>query len=348
MIGLLFFLVAIFLYTLIFNESTGWILFFFLFFLTVIDVLSLIPSLKNIHCVLAKQSTYEIHQTAQINFQLFRYHPNLLRIPLLVVSFGNESTAEKLYITLYSGQPKEIVFNWHPTKRGIFDKLPFVLTGFDILGVLSKQRNGHLKGPFIVLPQLQLDVAQQLYEQLLLFQPEHASQFGHRTFTVRNFREYRMGDSLNSIDWKQSGKRNKWIIREYEQEAETVLHFLFYGLPHKKFEELVSIYYSFIQFTESKLSFQQTILAEYSQSQPTNQLFAEIQPLATETDLPFFSNKKLVLFAPTQTKKLTQQIDFLKKNNDVVLITLESTGGLYIAWEDQVVFIDQGGSMHEK
>ncbi|MFD1901859.1 DUF58 domain-containing protein [Enterococcus termitis] len=42
---------------------------------------------------------------------------------------------------------------------------------------------------------------------------------------IRNFRPYQKGDALHSIDWKQTGKRNELIVKEYEHESESDTHF---------------------------------------------------------------------------------------------------------------------------
>lgn len=346
-LGISIFYVAVFMYTIIFNTSTGWLFFFFLTFLLLFDFLTMIPSLRKIQIRLIESIIYEANRPNNIKLEMFRYRPTLLRLPMLMINLKNNSFVKKQYVTLYSGQKKELTFEWTPTQRGIFHQLSFVLTGSDLFRLFSKQSELALSGPIVIMPTLQLDLAEQIYQQLLKSMPNFIFPLGNQTFSIRNFRKYQVGDSLNSVDWKQSGKRNELIIKEYEHEAEAETHFVFYGLSHKNFEELLSIYYSFIRLVETKRTLRQTILAEIPDSTPKEYTLATASPLAKECRLPAFSNKKLVVFAPSKTTQLSEQLNDLKKRNDIYLITFLD-GALCLQREDQVSAIHKGGPILEK
>ncbi|OJG87244.1 hypothetical protein RV15_GL002008 [Enterococcus silesiacus] len=341
-LGISIFYVAVFLYTIIFNTSTGWLFFFFLTFLLLSDFLTMIPSLSKIQIQLTESTIYEANRPNNIKMEIFRYRPTLLKIPLLMINLKNNSFTKKEYLSLYSGQKREVTFEWNPVQRGIFQRLSFVLSSTDLFHLFSKQSELAVTGPFVIMPTLQLDLAELIYQQLLKSMPNFTSSFGNQTFSVRNFRQYQAGDSLNSVDWKQSGKRNELIIKEYEHEMESETHFVFYGLSHENFEELLSIYYSFIRLVETKLAFQQTILAEIPDAIPKEYALAAVTPLSKECYVPAFSNKKLVIFTPNKTDQLSEQLNDLKQKNEIFLITFID-GTLCLQWNDQVSAIHIGG-----
>lgn len=341
-ISVTIFYTAIFLYTIIFNTPTGWLLFFFLIVLLLLDLLTLLPSLKKIRVQLTERTTFEVNQLNEIHLDIFRYQPALLRIPLLRIFLKENSSVNEQYLALYSGKKRALVFSLKPTQRGLFNELPVVLVSSDALGVFSKQHTLALAGPFLILPKLQLDLAEALYQQLVTSQSDFFTPYGNKTFSIRNFRKYQVGDSFSLVDWKQSGKRNELIVKEYEHETQADSHFIFYGVAHKNFEELLSIYYSFVCLVEKKLRFQQTLLVESPNSISKEQIMAAAMPLTKEQDLPNFSNKKLVIFAPVKTNQLTEQLEYLKKNNALFLITIDD-GKLRLDWQDQVTIIDKGG-----
>ncbi|MBO0440750.1 DUF58 domain-containing protein [Candidatus Enterococcus ikei] len=345
-IGIFCFYIAVFLYAIIFNNSTGWLLLFFLTFLLLCDLFTLFLSLKKIQVQSTESKFYAVNQPNQIKVVLFRYRPTLLRLPILTLWIKDTTQAKKQFLTLYSGRKKELTLDWQPTQRGVFQQLPLVFICSDLFGLFSKRSILNLAGPFVVMPILQLDLAERLYQQLLVAQPTFSKDFGCPSFSIRNFRDYQIGDSFHSIDWKQSGKRNELIVKEYEQETETGTHFLFYGLSHENFEQLLSVYYSFIQVVENKLSFQQTIMADFPNSTPKDHVLAAIDPLLEEMSLPTVSNKKLVVFSPTKTNWLDEQLYVLNRNNDLYLVTFEGAD-LCLYWKDQVFFIDKGGQPFE-
>ncbi|MFD2308074.1 DUF58 domain-containing protein [Enterococcus termitis] len=341
------FFIGVFLYAVVFNNSTGWLLFFFLSFLFLFDLLTLIPSTKKIELRLTESAVYTAFEQSRIVCELFRYRPTLLPIPrLLIVPIGNSSLEQQSFY-LYTGQKKEVSFQWTPAQRGFFQELPFVFISSDWLDLFTKQTTINLRGPFIVQPVIQQEISEKLYEQLLIFQPNLALAFGTQTFLIRNFRPYQKGDALHSIDWKQTGKRNELIVKEYEHESESDTHFLFYGIAHEQFEEILSIYYSFTQLAKNKPNFEQVILANIPDDASQEYLLATIEPLLEEPIIPTFSNQKLVLFSPALTPNLKEQLHLLQKNNELFLITFENNE-LCLFWKDQVINFAKRGDSIEK
>ncbi len=346
-ISILLFSFAIFLYVVTFNNSTGWWLFFFLIFLLLFDLLTLLPSLKKIELRLTGTTVFTMSEQNTITGELFRYRTVLVPLFFLELFPVLKARIERQRFYLYSGQKKELSFRWTPMQRGIDQQLSFILISSDWLGLFTKQITIDVAGPLIVQPLFQKEAAEQLSEQLLMIQPNFAVTFGTQTFMIRNFRPYQTGDPLHSIDWKQTGKRNELIIKEYEHELDVDTYFLFYGIAHQQFEEILSLYYSLIQLLNNKQAFEQVILANIPAEAPQAYLMSSIEPLSEEPDLPAFKNKKLVVFSPTSTTRLDQQLKNWDRTNETFLVTFEGDN-LHLIWQDQIIPINKGGDFIAK
>lgn len=346
-IGVSLFYLAIFFYAIIFDNTTGWGFFFFLTFLLILDLVSLIPTFKKIHCELTESKTYEIATPSELPVEIFYYRPTWLPIPQLTLSLTEKKRDPQETLLLYSGDKKELTFQWTPKERGIFQQLPISFIAQDWFGLFQKKGSLSLEGPLVILPKKQPALVETLYQQLSQRQPAFSNAFGQRSFSIRNFRSYQSGDALGVIDWKQSGKRNELIVREYETEVEAAIHFVFYGFNHEKFEEILSIYYSFIQLVAHKTDFQQTILANFTTEVPGEELFASLAPTQKEKKIPALSRKKLVVFTPSQTSFLNNQLADFKRTNEVFLVTFNKKK-LYLHWNDETLPITIGGGSHEK
>lgn len=335
---ILLFYLCIFLYSVIFNNSAGWSLFFFLTFLLFYILLTMLPSLKKVQLNWTQTTVYTMDLPAKIELRMFSSQSALFRIPILTLFFVHK----KQDFVLYTGKSTRVCFEWIPAKRGVFQQLPLILKRSDPLGILTKQTNRTIAGPFVVMPKLQISSAEKIYQQLLVLSPVFASPFGFQHFSIRSLRKYQVGDSLKLVDWKQSGKKNELIVKEYEYETETDTHFIFYGLAHESFEALLSVYYSFTRLAETTSSFQQTILGTIPDGTPQEQLLAAVMPLEDEADLPNLSKKKLVIFSPTESAHLNEQLHYLSKSNDLFLVTFKEDS-LYLDWKGLSFLLEQGG-----
>lgn len=335
---ILLFYLCVFLYSVIFNNSAGWSLFFFLTFLLFYLFLSILSSLKKVQLSWTQNTIYTVGLPDEIELKMCSSQSVFFKIPLLTLFFVHE----KQEFVLYAGKSTSVHFKWTPTKRGVFQQLPLMLTSTDPLRILTKQAKQTIVGPFVVMPILQFSLAEEIYQQLIVLNPVFASPFGFKHFSVHSLRKYQVGDSLKLIDWKQSGKKNELIVKEYDYETETDPHFIFYGLAHDKFEASLSIYYSFTQLAETKFTFQQTILGTVPDETPQEQLIAAVMPLENEASLPKLSKKKVVIFSPTESIHLNEQLNYLRKHNDIFLVTFKEDS-LYLDWKGISFPLDAGG-----
>ncbi|MHC5217798.1 DUF58 domain-containing protein [Enterococcus sp. LJL128] len=329
----------LFLYAAVFNNSTGWIVFFFMTGLVIADFLSLTSTLKNIRMEATGAMNFTVNYSGELQLEMFGYRPILFPLVLLTAGLIPLEKNENYSFPFYSGKPKKLHFVWQPEKRGVFQSLPLLLSSTDFLMLFSKQRELSVEGPFFVLPKQQKAAAEQLLQEILTLQPHFRSPFGDRTFVIRSLRPHHSGDPLGMIDWKQSGKRNELIVKEYETQAEQEPQLLFYGAPSPLFEELLSIYYSFTGLLDKQLTRTQILLADYPAETSSDKLFAVIKPLQTEQPLPRLTNKKLVIFAPEYSEELNAQLEKLQRTNELFLVTFKE-GRLCLQWKNEDRFID--------
>lgn len=335
----LFFYLLLFLYTVIFNNASGWTLFFFLTFLLVWNLISLLPSHKKIQLALLESSTYQAGQRSQLTVEMFAYRPLLLPLFALTVRLRSDTTANPSFFWAYTGTRKVLSFYWTPEARGLFSELPIFFYSTDFVQLLSKESIQPLTGPFPVLPKLETELASSVIQKILTVQSNFYAPFGQHTFLIRDFRSHQAGDPLRSIDWKQSSKRSELIVKEYEYEQEQESCLIFYGQRHVQFEKLLSIYYSMIQLLDGKMSYTTQLLADYPAETLNEDLFAVLQPFVEEPYMPAYSNKKLLIFAPEQTEKLQNHLQVLDRTNEIILITFDADR-LCLHWKEQVIYID--------
>ncbi|MHC5228910.1 DUF58 domain-containing protein [Enterococcus sp. LJL99] len=340
----LFFYLFVFFYTVSFNKEAGWVLFFFLTFLLLIDVLSFLPSTKKIHVETLEQSRMVVNKKNRLKLTFFRYRPTLVPIPL--VSIYLASTKEQCAsLPLYTGKKKMIEIDFTPSQRGIFETLSLTMKSFDLLDFFSKTSFYQVKGPFMVLPEYKHELALELKKQLVLSSTSFRNTLGQPTTMIRTFRTYQPGDALKVIDWKQSSKKGELIVKEYEHETENTFRLVFYGVVHEQFETILAIYYSFSHVLSTQTKFKETILADKQEQQDRDSLFASMRPIEPRLLPTFPTGEKLLIFAPELTEPLTTQLLELANRNEVSVIAFKEKQ-LFLFSQDQVLLIGEEGDKH--
>ena len=335
----IFFYIIIFFYTVSFNQTVGWSLFFFLTFLFLVDLLSFSPSLKTILSDTSIKQTMIRNQKNTVQVTFFRNKPTFIPIPLIRIFLDKTESNAYALLPFYRGDKKTCTFLFSPQERGLVTTLPFIIKSSDLLNFFSKTTHLHVPGTFLVLPEYKQKTALVLTEKLTLHFPNFPSMLNQSSGIIRNFRTCQAGDSLKFIDWKQTSKKNELIVREYEHETEPPVHLIFYGFANDYFEAILSIYYSFSRSIYTQFLFKETFLATNIEQPNRDCLFASIQPLEIECKLPSFTSEKLIIFAPEQTDHLKIQIQYLKTKNEVALITFEKDK-LLLFEQDQTILIE--------
>lgn len=326
------------LYCLVFNNQTGWMLFFFSCLLFLSSIITLFPSLKKVNLVIEKPIQGHVSETIELPIEIYRMIPSLIPIPRLVLTFPKTITNKPHYLFFYFGNSQTISYTWQPQKRGLYQEFPVTLESRDLFSFFSKKKQKKIMQSVLILPEKK----ENILSVLPLLTPYFNQQnFGDPTFTVRNYRQYQRGDSLKNIDWKLSSKKQDLIYKVLETESFYRLTFIFLGQSSPFFEECLSFYYSLQEEVQKMQSLQQFIFGENIPDAATfdQTAFAKIQPTQKQIQLPSLNGCKIFLFVPEKTRELTQQIEPLKKRNQVYLYDCQELNQLADAAKKEV-FVD--------
>lgn len=319
-----------FLYAIIFNNFTGWWLLLFISFIFIGLIISLLPSLHYVHGrLLQKSHPYQVQQATTLTILFTRKKRAFVPMFHFTVRLQTFEQLVELFLL-----KKQLSITWIPEKRGVFQTLPLTIESSDFLRLFTKIQFFQLTGPFVVYPVIQKQVAINLLQYLSLEKNNRHSSLGAQTFDVKNFRDYQYGDSLHTIDWKQSSKTEQLIVKEFYMEQTTSWVLIFYGISHKHFETILSIYYSVFLALKTIISFQQYLLADLPTDCPEDEQVVYLTPLKKEPNLPNIKQKKILLFSPTQTDYLKAQVAILSRENDISLVAIEKES-LYLFQNNQ-------------
>lgn len=347
-IGVLY--LVILFYTIIFNNSTGWGLLFFLTFFLVFNLLSLLPSLKTIQPKIEETLFCHVNEKRQLEVALQKQQPTTFPIPRLCVrlrstffpipeiniSYRDDYLKETQVLHFYTGTKATISLNWMPKIRGFYQDLPIDFQASDLFDFFIKNQENHIKTDIVILPEVDPQAA--LLVPIIRSQQQQAA-FGDARFAIKNYRPYHPGDPLKYIDWKLSGKQRELMFREHETEEESSLSLVFWGCPSKYFEKTLSIYFSLQEELRKTTRFTQYLLGEgidYPDRIEAKN-FALIQPSKSVPVIPALHNQQLFIFAPEMSDELLQQVAVLRKSNTVIVYNYEDLKAFLLASENQLV-----------
>lgn len=301
-----------FFYSAIFNNEIGWTLFLFMTFMLVLCLIPLLVPLKGIKA--QSPATVITHVGENVKLPLDLQRENAL-LPLAQLTVSVKKPAVDVVITSYLFyRQQQLLFNWRPEKRGVYHELQLYYQSSDFFHLFTKGRTAQLNKHILVLPQ-----KQPLAQTLQLQQTLQNQTFGEPTFTIKNYRPYRSGDTPKNIDWKLSSKQSTLIYREHENERNAQMVWVFWGAPSEYFEAMLSLYYSLQDLLEDPV--EQLLLGKHI-AEPTQKdalAFARIQPLEEAPVLPKLTEKLIFFFTPEQTPQTVEQVEQLRKYNQVTV-----------------------------
>jgi hypothetical protein len=325
MLSLAYFFIVI--YALIFTNETGWTLLLFASLLILIELISILGSLRRLQLTTSEQLMMHLGEQAELTLEITKRR----QYPLILFQTEISSVFFKQSIFFYFfNTQKNVQVSWLPEQRGYYQKLPVQVISRDFFGWFQKKQTLELNMTSFVLPEFSnsAETAISYFQQIL-----QRSSYGEPSFTVKNYRPYRAGDALKQIDWKASSRQQELIYREYQQFQTSEWIFIFYGQDSFYFEEMLSVFYSLQrQFPQIPA----VLLGKKSDAFAENDLrqYALIQPLKASQSLPDFHQKRIFLFTPKYSEDLEQQIASLQQDNQVTVYTykeLMKTLGIEVA-----------------
>ncbi len=322
MLHLFVFIVAyliLFAYCLIFNNDAGWSLWFFLTLILLFDLLSLLPSLKKVQVTIEESLQSEEGTTLSLPLEIFCYRP--LFFPFVVLSVSFDDGFHQQTLPFYRGAAIRTHAQWTPPQRGRYDTFPATLRSGDLFGFIEKKRSITIKQSLLVLPAYQAAATALL--PLITEQPQRYT-YGEPTFTIKQFRSYRPGDSLKYIDWKLSSKQQALIFREPENQQTQTRTLIFWGEADEAFEATLSLFFSLHQLIQTQhdvqfLLFGADIPSPYH---PDALAYAQITPFdELPAGIPSLAGRQVLVIAPAATEQVQRYIDQLQRHNSCQLLT---------------------------
>jgi len=153
----------------------------------------------------------------------------------------NQGMAPKTWIPWIAGyKTVHVAIEMTPRQRGwlSFKKVRYG-TAFPF-GLFEKTHTESRDEKWLVYPRLHtIDLTRLLGEQEGHANVAQAAQAGEGT-TPWNIRDYRVGDSLGRMDWKAAAKRQRWMIKETEEETDTSTLLRIKAWPSENLENFIS------------------------------------------------------------------------------------------------------------
>lgn len=308
-------------YAVIFNNTSGWILWLFYVGFILLNLVTVLFPLSQLNFTAPESVWTQAGEPFSLTVTV--KSRGWFWVPALSVNLPGHS-GKTSFQSFYHGQQLTLKFPLYDLKRGLYPDLPLVVTGGDWFGLFQKRRKQTLPMEIIVLPAVD--------ETMALFAPrlrkeQQLTMFGERTADIRNHRDYRRGDSLKQIDWKLTAKSRQLMIREYQEKQESPVVMIFWGKMGPDFETQLAAYFGLQQQLSGKLTFQQYLVTaaggEFLQG---DRLFATAQGFSQAPELFAFQNKTLLVFTASQQldATLAEQVALWEKTNQVKVYDLVS------------------------
>lgn len=291
----------VFLYAIIFTNDTGWVLFIFFSLLFLFECLSLISPLR----MLKVKNTERIHLTVNEKKSINLVIGRAMKLPLyfdtLRVTFPEIQQYRAL--TNYFGQEKMLQIDWEPSQRGVIENQSLFLQTSDFFRLFIKQREMILPVEWIVLPEKHPLINEAI---AVIEKVTNKKAYGETSYTLKNYREYREGESTKLIDWKTSSRMETLMTREYERDEPIQWLFVFYGIESTHFEALLSLFYTLFRTYKTSARFM-LIGADGANSQLDSLVdFSKVQPVGSIPEIPYRQTESVCVFVPELSETLTR------------------------------------------
>ena len=321
--------VCILLYASVFNNSSGWFMFYFMTILFLFSYFSISPHFKNAELNFEKNNFYHQGIKNQLEITLSRKWTFLglgVRVNLYPIE-DKGSFLTKHIAFVMTGKKEVVILEWMPMKRGIYKDLSLMTITQDYFKIFSKRKKIKLNTTLFVLPRENKEMSKTIYSTIT-----ELSQFKDwiRTNEVQQYRTYQEGDSWRFIDWKLSAKNQEIILKEFELEKEKNLHLIFLGQNGSQFEDMLSCYYTFQKELTNQIDFNQTIICkEACYSNPfSEELFATLTPIKEVStrlnEIEILKGKIILIFLTNQEGEVPEAINELEKQNLIYYLSISN------------------------
>lgn len=308
-------------YAVIFNNTSGWLLWLFYVGFILLNLVTLVFPLRQLQ--LTVPETFWTQAGTTFLLPVTVKSRGWFWVPAFSVSLPQHAQ-QPIFRSFYHGQRLTLNFPIEGLQRGIYPDLSVLVTAGDWFGLFQKSRKYVLPSELVVLPAVDESMAQFVPR---LRKEQQMTLFGERTAEIRNHREYHRGDSLKQIDWKLTARSRQLMIREYQEKQESPVVFIFWGEAGPFFETQLRAYFNVQQQLAGLLAIQQYLVTaaggEFLQG---DRVFAAAKGFEQKPELFAFKNKTLLVFTGSSQPdtQLTAQIADWERTNQVKLYDLVS------------------------
>lgn len=320
-------------YCFIFNNDAGWSLWFLLTLILLFDFMTLMPSLKKVHVTIEESLQVAQGTSLSLPIEIYCYRP--LFFPFVALSLSFDEGFHQQTLPFYRGTAIRTHAQWLPPSRGIYDKCSVTLRSRDLFGFFEKKRSLMIDQSLLVLPVYQAEATALLP---LITEQSQRYTYGEPSFTIKQFRSYRPGDSLKHIDWKLSSKQQALIFREPENHKTQTLVLIFWGEADAHFEATLSLFFSLHQLVQQQHDVQTLLFGADIPSpyHPDALAYAQIAPFDhLPVGIPALASKQILVIAPAATEQVQRYVDQSQRHNSCQLLTYADLMG-YIAEEEHI------------
>lgn len=294
---------ALFVYTLTFSTPVSWVVFYFFTVILLASLLSTFILWGKAQFEVSKNQQQEL--TSRLNLKTKGFLPILIPYLTIVVSVKGTSFSTEVP-SLFKHQVAASFSAIH-LPRGNHKKLLLRTFGKDVLGFFTHHAKKQIPIDLEIYPDVipstfLYGTVKKLEAKLELkrFSAPDAANF-------RQLREHQQQDALKDIDWKTSFKKQKLMVKDYDEETNTPLTLIFLGYQLPQFEELLSLTYSLYLELSRFQNVQLFIVGEYdgqlllqqgSKNCLTIQPTTRLDSLLSVWDNQISQNGKKIIVAP--------------------------------------------------
>lgn len=239
-----FFYFFIIFYTFTFPGTVTWFIFYTFTLVLLIAFLSTRLTIK------FKDINWKVQANGKVDL-LFKITPRwswLFMLSSLKFTLLEPTTLKTVYSDAFFRRMIQVHFDPFSLTRGQYNHLSLEVEGYGLFGIFNYYSKQNLPVLLSIFPE---PLSKSNLISLMDNQSINSNRynpFSNHEFQVKEIRTYQTRDSLSSIDWKSSLKREQWMIKEYETEEIKPIILCFLGSPSLQFEQLLSLTYSLYQY----------------------------------------------------------------------------------------------------
>lgn len=278
------------LYTLTFPGTVTW---FILYAFTLVLFIAFLSARLQVQF---KKIHWKVNAVSDVDilFSLTHRYPFLFLFSSLKLTISDSDISRTIHPAAFFKHSIQVRFDSIPLTRGRYDHIILEIEGYGLFGIFKHHSEHKLPVEILIYPKVLTNstLTNLMDEQSI--QSIKSNPVSQHEFQVKEIRQYQTRDSLSSIDWKSSLKRDQWMIKEYDVEELKPFVLCFIGSSSLHFEQLLSLTYTLYQKLSTSYTVTLYLLGQFEEStviRQTHQDFLMIQPSHDQLQLQQLINE---------------------------------------------------------